>query len=150
MFVYQLNFRLSGKAIGIPLATIEFAILDLLGRIAGKPKGELIGETHHPQVAVYQATEYQEKPVEESLELIKRDVAEYNARALKIKVGGLMFMTADMPDLAPTGGRRAAPGAYRSGIGNRLRSGIRAETCSRRGLKTDRRVTSVGSLYPDR
>ncbi len=56
-------------------------ILDLLGRIAGKPFGQLIGEIHHPQVGVYQATEYREKPVEESLELIQRDVAEYDARA---------------------------------------------------------------------
>ncbi len=54
-------------------------------------------------VAVYQATEYREKPVEESLELIKRDVAEYNAKALKIKVGGLMFMTSDINAVAPPG-----------------------------------------------
>ena len=58
-------------ALGIPLATIEFAILDMLGRIANKSMGQLIGEIHHPQVAVYQATEYREKSVEESLELIK-------------------------------------------------------------------------------
>jgi len=103
VFVYNLNFRLSGMAIGIPLATIEFAILDMLGRIANKSMGELIGEIHHPRVPVYQATEYREKPVEESLELIKRDVAEYNANAVKIKVGGLMFMTADINAVGPKG-----------------------------------------------
>ena len=80
VYIYQFNFRLSGMALGIPLATIEFAILDMLGRIANKSMGQLIGEIHHPQVAVYQATEYRERPVEESLELIKRDVAEYNTR----------------------------------------------------------------------
>ncbi|MDH4239480.1 MAG: mandelate racemase/muconate lactonizing enzyme family protein [Phycisphaerae bacterium] len=103
VFIYKLNFRLGGLAIGIPLATIEFAILDMLGRIANKSMGELIGEIHHPRVAVYQATEYREKPVEESLELIKRDVAEYNAHALKIKVGGLMFMTGDINAVGPKG-----------------------------------------------
>ncbi|MBN2271986.1 MAG: mandelate racemase/muconate lactonizing enzyme family protein, partial [Sedimentisphaerales bacterium] len=103
VYIYQLNFRLSGLALGIPLATLEFAILDMLGRIAGKPMGELIGEIHHRQVAVYQATEYREKPVEESLELIKRDVAEYNADAVKIKVGGLMFMTANHNAVGPAG-----------------------------------------------
>jgi L-alanine-DL-glutamate epimerase-like enolase superfamily enzyme len=103
VFIYSLNFRLSGMALGIPLATIEFAILDMLGRIAGKSIGELIGEIHHPQVAVYQATEYREKPVEESLELIKRDVARYNAHAVKIKVGGLMFMTRDINAAGPKG-----------------------------------------------
>ncbi|MBN1361203.1 MAG: mandelate racemase/muconate lactonizing enzyme family protein [Sedimentisphaerales bacterium] len=103
VYVYNLNFRLSGMALGIPLATIEFAILDMLGHIAGEPIGRLIGEIHHPEVAVYQATEYREKPVEESLELIKRDVAEYKAHALKIKVGGLMFMTRDINAVGPAG-----------------------------------------------
>ena len=103
VYVYNLNFRLSGMALGVPLATIEFALLDMLGRIAGKSIGQLIGGIHHPQVAVYQATEYRERPVEESLELIRRDVARDQARALKIKVGGLMFMTKDHTAVAPPG-----------------------------------------------
>jgi L-alanine-DL-glutamate epimerase-like enolase superfamily enzyme len=103
VFIYQFNFRLNGMAIGIPLATIEFAILDMLGRIAGKTIGQLIGDTLHSEIAVYQATEYREKPVEESLELIQRDVAEYNSHALKIKIGGLMFMTADIHAVGPPG-----------------------------------------------
>ena len=103
VYIYKLNFRLSGMALGIPLATIEFAILDMLGRIANKSIGQLIGEIHHQRVSVYQATEYREKPVEESLELIKRDVAEYNAHAVKIKVGGLMFMTKDINAVGPKG-----------------------------------------------
>ena len=106
VFVYSFNFRYGGIAIGTPLATIELAILDLLGRIAGKPFGELVGDIHHPEVGVYQATEYREKAVEESLELIRRDVAEYDARALKIKVGGLMFMTADIRAVGPRAGRK--------------------------------------------
>jgi L-alanine-DL-glutamate epimerase-like enolase superfamily enzyme len=103
VFIYGFNFRYNGISLGIPLATIEFAILDLLGRIAQKPVGQLIGDIHHPEVTVYQATEYREKSVEESLDLIKRDVAEYNAHALKIKVGGLMFMTADIHAVGPAG-----------------------------------------------
>ncbi|MCF7972747.1 MAG: mandelate racemase/muconate lactonizing enzyme family protein [Phycisphaerae bacterium] len=103
VYIYNLNFRLSGLALGIPLATIEFAILDMLGRIANRSMGQLIGDIHHTHVAVYQATEYREKSVEESLALIKRDVAEYNAHALKIKVGGLMFMTRDMRAVGPKG-----------------------------------------------
>lgn len=103
VYIYNLNFRLSGMALGVPLATIEFAILDMMGKIAQKSMGQLIGELRHPDVAVYQATEYREKPVEESMELIKRDVAEYNAKALKIKVGGLMFMTDDMNAVGPAG-----------------------------------------------
>jgi L-alanine-DL-glutamate epimerase-like enolase superfamily enzyme len=103
VYVYNLNFRLSGLALGAPLAAIEFAILDMMGHISGKSIGQLIGDIHHPEVEVYQATEYREKSVEESIELIKRDVAEYNAQAVKIKVGGLMFMTKDMNTVGPPG-----------------------------------------------
>lgn len=103
VYIYNLNFRLSGLALGAPLAAIEFAILDMMGHISGKSIGQLIGDIHHQEVAVYQATEYREKSVEESMELIQRDVAEYNAQAVKIKVGGLMFMTRDMRAVGPAG-----------------------------------------------
>lgn len=103
VYIYNFNFRLSGMALGVPLATIEFAILDMMGHIAGKPLGQLIGDIHHPDIPVYQATEYREKSVEESIDLIKHDVEEYNAKALKIKVGGLMFMTTDINAAGPEG-----------------------------------------------
>ncbi|HAH24660.1 MAG TPA: mandelate racemase/muconate lactonizing enzyme family protein [Prolixibacteraceae bacterium] len=103
VYTYKLNFRLSGMALGVPLATIEFAILDMMGRIAQKSIGQLIGDIQHPKVSVYQATEYREKSVAESMDLIIRDVEEYNAKALKIKVGGLMFTTEDMYAVGPKG-----------------------------------------------
>ena len=104
VYIFGFNFRYNGIALGLPLATIEFAILDMLGRIAKKPVGQLIGEIHNPEVGVYVATEWRERPVEESIQLIKKAVAEYPAaRALKIKIGGLMFMTTDMYAVGPPG-----------------------------------------------
>ena len=103
VYIYDFNFRYNGISLGLPLATIEFAILDMLGRIASKPVGQLIGEIHNPQVGVYVATEWREKPVEESIKLIQEAVAAYDARALKIKIGGLMFMTTDMYAQGPPG-----------------------------------------------
>lgn len=87
IYIYSFNFRYNGIALGLPLATIEFAILDMLGHIADKPVGQLIGEIHNPEVAVYVATEFREKPLEEHFDLIKKAVAEYDAHALKVKVG---------------------------------------------------------------
>jgi L-alanine-DL-glutamate epimerase-like enolase superfamily enzyme len=87
IYIYNFNFRLNGIALGLPLATIEFAILDMLGHIAGKPVGQLIGEIHNPEIAIYVATEFREKPLEEHFELIKKAVAEYDTHALKVKVG---------------------------------------------------------------
>jgi L-alanine-DL-glutamate epimerase-like enolase superfamily enzyme len=103
VYIYGFNFRYNGISLGLPLATIEFAILDLLGRIAGRSLGQLIGEIHHPEVAVYVATEWRERPLEETFERIKKTVAQYDAKALKIKVGYLMFMTTDMQMKGPVG-----------------------------------------------
>lgn len=120
VLVYQFNFRFNGMAIGLPLATIEFAILDLLGRQAGKPAGQLIGEIHHREVGVYMATEWREKPVEESLELIKKAVSEHDVHALKIKVGGLMFMTKDLRAQGPPGRTEKIIPLVRKTFGDRM------------------------------
>ena len=97
VYVYKSNYKLQGLALWIPLATIEFAVLDMLGRIAGRPLGELIGTIHHPEIEVYQANNYRGMTAEESLEGIRRDVEESQAKALKIKVGGRMSKNADYP-----------------------------------------------------
>ncbi len=120
VFVYGFNFRYNGISIGTPLATIELAVLDMLGRIAGRPFAQLVGEVHQPEVSVYQATEYRERPVEESLELIRRDVAEYDAHALKIKVGGLMFMTTDIHAVGPPGRTEAIIPLVRKTFGDEM------------------------------
>lgn len=87
VYIYNFNFRYNGRSIGIPLATIEFAILDMLGHIAEVSMGQLIGEIHNPAVGVYMATEFRDKPLMEHFDLIKETVAQSDANALKIKIG---------------------------------------------------------------
>jgi len=120
VYIWEMNFRFNGLAFGLPLATLEFAVLDMLGRIAKKPVGELIGEIHNPEVGLYTATEWREKPVEESIKLIKEAVAEYDVHALKIKVGGLMFMTTDMYAVGPPGRTEAIIPLVRKTFGDKM------------------------------
>lgn len=120
VYIFGFNFRLNGMAIGLPLATLEFAILDMLGRIAAKPVSQLIGEIHNPEVGVYMATEWREKPVEESIGLIKEAVAAYDVHALKIKIGALMFMTADMYAAGPAGRTERMIPLVRKTFGDRM------------------------------
>jgi len=87
VYNYQFNFRYNGISLGIPLATIEFAILDMLGKMTGLPMGQLIGDLHHKEVGVYCATEFREKPLEEHQALIRQAVAEYDVNAIKMKIG---------------------------------------------------------------
>lgn len=120
VYIYDFNFRFNGLALGLPLATIEFAILDMLGRMARKPVAELIGRRHRSEVGVYMATEWREKPVDESIELIKGAVAEHDIHALKIKVGGLMFMTRDMYAVGPPGRTEKIVPLVRKTFGDRV------------------------------
>ena len=92
------------KNCGVPrcvqIATLEFAILDMLGNIVNKPIGKLIGEIHYPRIAVYQGSRYVEMrrlEPEESLELVKQDLLESKAKAIKIRggVGNQMGTNAD-------------------------------------------------------
>ncbi len=120
VYIYGFNFRYNGISLGLPLATIEFAILDMLGRMANRPMGQLIGEIHNREVGVYVATEWREKPLEETLDRIKGAVAEHDAHALKIKVGYLMFMTTDMYATGPIGKSEKLIRLVRETFGERM------------------------------
>jgi L-alanine-DL-glutamate epimerase-like enolase superfamily enzyme len=88
--VFQSNYKVQGLAIWTPLAMIEFAILDMFGRMAGKSLGQLIGEIHNPQIAVYQANGERDISAEETIEHLQRDLAISKAKAIKFKLGGRM------------------------------------------------------------
>jgi L-alanine-DL-glutamate epimerase-like enolase superfamily enzyme len=72
------------------VASLEFAILDLLGKISGLPVGDLVGEVRRDKIAVYRANNYRSKTAEESVELIMKNVEKTGARAIKYKIGGRM------------------------------------------------------------
>ena len=90
VYVYQSNYKLQSLALWVPLATIEFAILDMLGRIANKSLGQLVSDIHHPKVAVYRANGERDVTAEAVMENLKKQVVESEAKALKIKIGGRM------------------------------------------------------------
>ncbi len=97
VYVFESNYKLQNLALWVPLATLEFAVLDLLGRLSGKSIGELIGTVHHPYINVYQANNFRGRSAEESVERIQEQVEETGAKALKFKVGGRMSKNEDFP-----------------------------------------------------
>lgn len=88
VFMYKNNYKYQGYPLWIPVATVEMAILDMLGHIAQKSMGELVGDIHHREIAIYQANNNRGKSAEESLERIKALQASTNAEAVKFKIGG--------------------------------------------------------------
>ncbi len=97
VYVYQSNYKMQSLALWVPLATIEFAILDMLGRISGKPMGELTGEIHNRKIAVYQANGERGISAETTIEHLIREVGSTKAKALKFKVGGRMSNNFESP-----------------------------------------------------
>ena len=92
VYTHMSNYKLQSLALWVPLATVEFAILDLLGKLADKPIGELLSDRiYQPQIAVYQANNNRGKSAEESLANIVETVGRTGAGAVKFKVAGRML-----------------------------------------------------------
>ena len=89
--VYENNYKAPGLAIWVPIATIEFAILDMFGKMANRSIGLLISDKiYNPAISVYQANGERDISAEETIEHLKRDVAISHAKAIKFKLGGRM------------------------------------------------------------
>ncbi|MBM3810288.1 MAG: mandelate racemase/muconate lactonizing enzyme family protein [Acidimicrobiia bacterium] len=89
------NYKLQGLALWSPQAWTEFAILDMLGRIAGKPLGAVIGEVRRKEVAIYVASGRRDTSPQQEVEHLQKLVQQSGARALKFRVGGRMSRNAD-------------------------------------------------------
>jgi L-alanine-DL-glutamate epimerase-like enolase superfamily enzyme len=89
--VHENNYKAQGLAIWVPIATIEFAILDMFGKMANRSIGLLISDKiYNPAISVYQANGERDISAEETIEHLKRDVAISHAKAIKFKLGGRM------------------------------------------------------------
>ena len=90
VYVYQSNYKFQSYALWVPVATVEFAILDMLGKIAGKSMAELFGPRYADEVAVYYAPNFRHKDVDESLDLALAEAKRGGYEAIKFKIGKKM------------------------------------------------------------
>jgi len=89
-YVSERSVKKQGIPFCIQLATLEFAILDMLGNIAGLPSGRLLGDVINPEISIYLGhllSECRNLEPEKSLELMHRDVIETKAKAIKLRAG---------------------------------------------------------------
>jgi len=102
-YVYERSVKKQGIPFCIQLATLEFAILDMLGNIAGLPSGRLLGDVINPEISIYLGhllSECRNLEPEVSLELMYNDAQETKAKAVKIRAGRGDNMASDI-DNAP-------------------------------------------------
>ena len=62
----------------------------MFGQISGKSMGELIGEIHNKEIAVYQANSERDISAQLTIEHLKQQVEISKAKAIKFKLGGRM------------------------------------------------------------
>jgi len=93
--VYLVNYKIAGLALWCPVAYIEQSLLDMLGKIAGKPVGELLGGVIRDEMPVYLSGSDRVLTAEEEVEVYVRGVAETKADAVKFKIGGRMSRNLD-------------------------------------------------------
>jgi L-alanine-DL-glutamate epimerase-like enolase superfamily enzyme len=84
------NYKWQGLPFWVPVACVEIAILDLLGRIARRPIGELFGPTIRGSVAVYRASGNRGNSPEAEIAYLQKLVAETGATAIKFRLGARM------------------------------------------------------------
>jgi L-alanine-DL-glutamate epimerase-like enolase superfamily enzyme len=89
-YANKANYKFQSLALWVPMATIELAVLDMLGRLCGRPLGELIGQTCRSEVEFYQANNDRDISEVATIENLKRQLAESQTQALKFKLGGRM------------------------------------------------------------
>ncbi len=93
--VYVRNYKMAGQALWCPVAYVEQSLFDLLGKVAGKPVGELMGGVIRTMVPVYLSGSQRDTTAEQEVEIYVQGVAETGARAVKFKIGGRMSRNAD-------------------------------------------------------
>nr|WP_303652514.1 mandelate racemase/muconate lactonizing enzyme family protein [Paludisphaera mucosa] len=89
------NYKYQGLALWVCVAAAEFAVLDLIGKVAGKSLGDLLGGTLRRDIAVYRASGNRGNSPEEEVAYLQEIVAESGAKALKFRLGGRMNKNVD-------------------------------------------------------
>jgi L-alanine-DL-glutamate epimerase-like enolase superfamily enzyme len=103
VYRYQSNYKLQGLALWCPVAWVEFALLDMMGRIAGKSMGQLLGGVVRREVPFYVASGRRDSTPQEEVEYLASLIKETGAKAVKFRVGGRMSKNADaMPGRTET------------------------------------------------
>lgn len=101
VYVFRNNYKYQGTPFWNCVAYVEASLFDLLGKVAGKSVGELIGGVWRDEIPVYLSSMRRDTTPEEEVAWISERLEETEARAVKMKIGGRMRNNEDsMPGRA--------------------------------------------------
>ena len=95
LYLKDSNYKWQGLSFWVSVACTEIAILDLLGKAAGKPLGALFGEVVRREIPVYRASGNRGNSPEAEIEFFHKVLAETGASAIKFRLGARMRFDAD-------------------------------------------------------
>jgi L-alanine-DL-glutamate epimerase-like enolase superfamily enzyme len=95
VYLYDSNYKMQGLPFWCCVAWAEFAILDLLGKVADKHISSFFGGRVRDKVPIYTASGNRGTTPEEEVEILQKKIAETGAKAVKFKVGGRMSRNRD-------------------------------------------------------
>ena len=95
LYRFESNYKLQGLLFWSAQAAVEFAILDMLGRITGKSMGDLLGGVVRREVPFYVASGRRDTTPEQEVEYLQGLIQETGAKAVKFRLGGRMSRNAD-------------------------------------------------------
>lgn len=90
VYLKDSNYKWQGLPFWVCVASLEVAVLDLLGKIANKPIGDLLGGVVRKEIAVYRASGNRGNSPEAEIDYLKKIVAETGAKAIKFRLGARM------------------------------------------------------------
>src|SRR5689334_4894229 len=95
LYRHDSNYKFQGLALWVCVAAAEFALLDLMGKVAGRSLADLLGGARRRDIKIYRASGNRGNTPEQEVEYLKKVVAEGGAKALKFRLGGRMSNNAD-------------------------------------------------------
>lgn len=93
--VYRANYKLASIPFWVCVAYVEQSLLDMLGEVARKPVGALLGGVIRNEIPVYLSGSARELSAEDEVAVYERGVAATGAKAVKFKIGGRMSRNLD-------------------------------------------------------
>ncbi len=94
-YAYRQNYKLASIPLWCCIAYVEQSLLDMLGKIAGKSAGALLGGVIKTEIPIYLSGSERVLSAEEEVDIYVRGVAETGANAVKFHMGGRMSRNLD-------------------------------------------------------
>ena len=95
VYRYQSNYKLQGLALWCPVALVEFALLDLMGRISNQSIAEMLGGVKRTSIPFYVASGRRDTTPEQEIDYLRGLIEQTGAKAIKYRLGGRMSRNED-------------------------------------------------------